>query len=68
MSNILEKIDRCPFFMSKILLPFLPNIIPISVYFLFEKRENNVFIQKIYIFAVDMMFFYPNQMQKIEKN
>ena len=55
-------------FLSKILLYFLPNTIPIFVYFLFEKRENNVFYTKFYISAADMMFFYRNQMLKSEKN
>ena len=74
MSNILEKrsVPGNPsgfflFFLSKILLHFFYQILFQYLFNFCLKMKEKCFYTKIYISAVDMMFFYRNQMLKSEK-
>ena len=72
MSNILEKKicvgETLPFFLVQSFVAFPSKYYSnICLVFVWKTREQ-CFYTKFYVSAVDMMFFYRNQMLKSEKN
>ena len=74
MSNILEKKDLCRetlpfFFFCQKFYSINPSKYYSNICLIFAwKTREQCFYTKFYISAVDMMFFYLNQMLKSEKN